>query len=111
MWRKRQWRWAAALRSKNAHKWSAVAAHWNPELHSTKPSRRRRARPKKRWGEDFQTFLDYKYGIGRSCWKDLTKDARIWENLEDEFVNFWVLRAFTAFDEFTAFIGCLLERT
>ena len=88
-WRRRQWKWAATLRSKNAHKWSAIAARWNPEVHSTRPARRRQARPKQRWCEDLQTFVDHKHGKGNIRWEDLAVNAGKWEELTEAYTSFW----------------------
>ena len=76
-WRTRQWRWAHKLVTHEESKWSAIATHWNPLLHSDAPRRRAQARPRKRWIQDIGDFLEAKTHNSES-WMLLALDEETW---------------------------------
>ena len=80
VWRTRQWRWARKVVSGGRKKWSNVAIKWCPQLHTSQSNMRAQARPKKRWADDFHSYLP-ELGITQS-WESLAEVQEIWADLE-----------------------------
>ena len=86
-WRRRQWRWAGKVVQSSEHKWTSAALAWQPPYDCSGCGVRAQARPRKRWGEEFQVFLDARYGGGVENWIDLAKEKGKWKELVEDFVK------------------------
>ena len=84
-WRGKQWRWARKVVTGDSKKWSNTSLHWSPQLHTSRVSVRAQARPKKRWTDDVQGYLD-ELNITQP-WKDVAKIEEIWADLEPGFLT------------------------
>ena len=85
-WRRKQWRWAGKVVQRSTNKWSYKALRWNPAVDSTNACGRARARPRKRWEDDFNAFLQHN-GKGGDWTNHARADAE-WKDMEDAFVKF-----------------------
>ena len=88
LWRERQWTWAGNLMAGGFRKWSEFATKWDPLLHSGCRLGRPQARPRKRWSDDYVTFLESHLDEKR-CWSDVAADKNLWASLRDDYVKFW----------------------
>ena len=84
-WRGKQWRWASKVVTDGSKKWSNTSLHWSPQLHTSRVSVRAQARPKKRWTDDVQGYLD-ELNITQP-WMDLAKIDEFWADLEPGFLT------------------------
>ena len=89
-WRRRQWHWASKLMDKANNKWSAVATKWEPLIHSSCPSGRLQARPKKRWEQDFRDYLRVALPDEKRHWHELAADTKWWDSQCESFVLFFL---------------------
>ena len=90
-WRTKQWRWARKVVTKDCTKWSNLALQWCPLLHASKSSRRQQGRPKKRWTDDIQRYLD-DLGITQQ-WTELAQCGGIWAELEPGFLKWGLMQS------------------
>ena len=86
-WRERQWAWACKLMTADAAKWSAVATHWEPLLHSSRPRGRAPSRPRKRWDQDIIDYLEERFPNSGRTWKDRAKEKTEWMKLASDFAG------------------------
>ena len=56
-WR-RKWRWSKRVASQSKNRWSYIITTWDPAADNQRRTGRKQARPKKRWDDDIQEFLD-----------------------------------------------------
>ena len=88
-WRRRQWTWAQKLVKNGGHKWSHKALEWSPFLHASRGGVRPQARPKKRWSDDINGYLNAK-GISEP-WTQLAAKSETWTELENDFLTYGLL--------------------
>ena len=87
--RRIKWRARRLLSEQSKDKWSARALQWNPELVFDGwrcQARRRPARPRTRWTDDFTKFAQ-KVLDAPTCWTTLVHSSRFWTELEHSFVE------------------------
>ena len=85
LWRQRQWRWAGNLVQRSRHKWSYRALLWEPLVDCSGGGWRARARPRKRWDDDFKEVIQRQ---GKDChWSVVAAQAGEWQRLEAEFLH------------------------
>ena len=83
-WRRRQWKYAGKLCSQQEHTWAFKLLKCEPFIHSAKHGSRAQSRPKKRWREDIDSFLqslNSEYTMEK-----LAKNKKEWHRLESEFL-------------------------
>ena len=85
---KRQWRWAHRVATQSRNRWSSLAARWDPSIHDPRPVRRQQSRPKKRWDDDIQHFLETTCQGNGINWLDKACDTHRWDELEEAFVQY-----------------------
>lgn len=70
-WKRRKWQWAHRLFGGRHDKWSRVAALWQPVPHSDCASGCRKARPRKRWEQDFVDDMEKVRPGGEKSWHEM----------------------------------------
>ena len=81
--RRKKWRWAKQLATKDPERWAARAAAWNPVWHlkASRPA----GRPKRRWAQDIVDFLGPQCPSG---WLQAAKNESFWDSHEDAYTKF-----------------------
>ena len=87
-WRKRQWRWAAKLATRDVDKWSAISTRWQPLIHTRGPRGRAQARPRKRWDQDIVDYLSQELPGETGSWQTIALDEVSWRNHLEHFVKY-----------------------
>ena len=104
---RRKWRWALRIANQDANRWSRIAAQWQPQLDDKRRGARPQARPRKRWDDDINTYLDTTARNGALVdnnnddndnsntrhWLRLAENTAIWRTLEDHFIQATLERA------------------
>eukprot|EP00973_Karenia_brevis_P019225 2635490-Karenia_brevis.AAC.1 len=78
---------AARVASHGTDRWSKRVLEWDPASSIDdlrRNARRKQARPKKRWSDDLQQFLQHA-GYPNAEWLSLAKQHEIWSSLEEQF--------------------------
>ena len=77
--------WARKVVTEGSQKWSNTSLNWCPQVHTSRSSARAQARPKKRWTDDIQGYLDT-LGITQP-WMDLAQIGDTWADLDTGFLT------------------------
>ena len=98
--RRRKWKWAQRLASKDYSDWTVCALNWDPTREPSLDARRRKGRPKTRWTDDIAKYvLSAVTNTGNpntdlqqsnpnhEAWLDIPRDPSLWDTLEDGFVR------------------------
>ena len=89
----RKWAWAARTAKHSNDRWTQLATAWDPQYEYHKHAQRAQARPRRRWDDDINTFLEHHYthsttATATQAWTTLAKDRFQWQTLEKAFINF-----------------------
>ena len=68
-----KWKWAYKLANKATDSWALRLAKWSPQLHGDRCRVRKQARPKRRWEDDINQFLDTTLGTKRTDWHEIAQ--------------------------------------
>eukprot|EP00973_Karenia_brevis_P085729 11892679-Karenia_brevis.AAC.1 len=80
--RRRKWRLAGHIARRDDGRWATRVAEWEPQA-----GYRDRGHPKKRWTDELDAFLKYKWGAPKKFWLAAAQDRDAWKRLENEFVH------------------------
>ena len=94
---RQKWRWAARVAQQSHDRWSRLATTWEPQLHEKRPCSRLNSRPRRRWDDDINHFLDNHYhpqhqssseaANSTNRWLHLATDTTLWNELEEDFIT------------------------
>ena len=84
-WR-RKWRWASRIASQPKDRWSRLACTWKPDLDNRRRAYRQVDRPRKRWDDEIQQFLQSAQPQP-THWLDAATDSELWKLLETKFLE------------------------
>ena len=98
MQRRRKWRFASKVIA-DTHKWGLKALMWDPTLDPRLSPRRRQARPKTRWQDDINKYINQQYSSHlddnnsttnnnntQDLWISLAQHTELWDELESNYV-------------------------
>ena len=93
---RRKWRWSRRIAQQSHDRWSWVVSHWEPQLNDKRPRNRHSSRPRKRWDDDINEFLqttDHRRDDTTQCWQNLAVNSVLWTKLEDKFIEYMQQRS------------------
>ena len=91
---RQKWRWAARV-AKQAHdRWSWLVAGWEPQAHDRRPCNRLSSRPRTRWDDDINHYLqtttqhtdNSNAEDATPNWLQLATNDTLWKDLEEKFI-------------------------
>ena len=99
--RSRKWTWASRIANDSRNKWGLKALLWDPTLDSRYNTRRRQARPRRRWIDDITQHIQHyneddddnndtaqqDLDSPHHSWRTLARNADLWADMEDEHIK------------------------
>ena len=88
---RRKWRWAGRVASQTHDRWPHLAIKWQPPHNHERRASRPQGRPRKRWSDDFRTFLNATYHSASQAandWLRVATSTTIWRELEHDFIQY-----------------------
>ena len=90
---KRKWRWAARVAAQPLTRWTRLSVTWQPQLDHKKITARRQARPRRRWEDDMNSFLEtLTHNVENTThppsWLNSASDQTTWSQLETQFITY-----------------------
>ena len=84
--RRKKWNFAGRVAKQGQDRWSNAAARWNPQITSDRTCRIQ-GRPKKRWHEDLDEYLQRSLNNDGISWMNAAKDEELWTHLKDGYIS------------------------
>ena len=97
--KKMKWKLASRIATSPSERWVKKAAEWNPEMSSKYRTSRMIGRPKKRWEDDINDFLEQNHDETKidetrerriqnnNMWISIAIDRKEWTRLEEKYIS------------------------
>lgn len=98
---RQKWRWAARIAKQAHNRWSWLISFWEPQAHDMRPCGRPGSRPRTRWDDDINHFLQYSPDAQQqhttnddptttstAHWLNLASHTALWNELEEKFITY-----------------------
>ena len=89
---RKQWRWAQRIANQSQDRWSRLVTQWQPELDTKRHAQRQQARPRKRWDDDINNYLQARHSNTNNRepppehWLE-SASKTTWATMEDDYVQ------------------------